>query len=345
MSLSLDSQYLSEISIYLPLFKWQRGGQVAACRCIICGDSKKDQTKTRGFFYPDEDRTYLRYKCHNCGASMKFSFFLKSNFNETYRDYCLEKFKDRHKKKPVEKVEEQKPIEVPQETKDKPRNKPHWIYVSYLEDNHPAKQYCISRGLSEKHMRRIVYSDCFQKWAYDNIGELELSPPKGPRLIFPFIDENGECYGAQGRIFIETDKSSRFTSAMKKDSKKGKVFGLERVNKTLPVIVVEGVIDSILLPNCIAICGGDMNKEFKNISENVIVALDNEPRSKDTINRTEKAIDMGFRVVIWPLDSKLKDINDMIKSGMTVRDILKIIAENSFSGLKAKAKLTFWKKI
>lgn len=344
MSLSLDSKYLSEISIYLPLFKWQRSGQVAACRCIICGDSKKDQTKTRGFFYPDEDRSCLRYKCHNCGASMKFSFFLKSNFNETYRDYCLERFRDRHKRTPKIK-EPVKVIEPSQEPVQEGPKKAHWIYVSFLEDTHPAKQYCVSRGLSEKHMRRIVYSDCFQRWAFDNLGELDSIPPKGPRLIFPFIDENGECYGAQGRVFTDTDKSSRFKSAMKKGSKRGKIFGLETVNKTLPVIVVEGVIDSILLPNCIAICGGDINKEFKNLSDTVIVALDNEPRSKDTINRTEKAIDMGFRVVIWPLDSRLKDINDMIKSGMTVRDILKIIAENSFSGLKAKAKLTFWKKI
>lgn len=341
MSISTDSSYLSEISIYLPLFKWQRSGQVASCRCILCGDSKKDSTKTRGFFYPDDDNTSLQYKCHNCGQSMKFSWFLKTQFPETYREYVLAKFRERTSKK----TKSANPIVEKKEPPKAPTGPLKWTFVADLPDDHDAKVYCIGRGLQEPHMKRIVYADCFQKWSIDNLVEIEQYPPKGPRIIFPFVDLDGNLFGAQGRVFVDSNKNDRFKIAMKKGCKRGKVFGLDIVNKTLPVIIVEGVIDSIFLPNCIALCGGDVTNEFIDISKNVIVALDNEPRSEDTVNRMIKAIDMGYRVVLWPVATTLKDINNMINSGMTVKDILRIIAKNSFSGAVAKLKLTYWKKV
>lgn len=341
MSISTDSSYLSEISIYLPLFKWQRSGNVALCRCILCGDSRKDSTKTRGFFFPNDDNNSLQYKCHNCGQSMKFSWFLKTQFPETYREYVLTKFRERTAKK----TERANPVVKKKELPKAPVDPLKWTFVADLPDDHDAKVYCVGRGLQEAHMKRIVYSDCFQKWAIDNLVELEQYPPKGPRLIFPFIDTEGFLFGAQGRVFVDTDKNDRFKSAMKKDCHRGKVFGLDIVNKSLPVIIVEGVVDSLLLPNCIALCGGDVTSEFLNLSKDVIVALDNEPRNEDTVNRMVKAIDMGYRVVLWPIATTLKDINNMINSGMTVKEILRIIANYSFSGAVAKLKLTYWKKV
>lgn len=346
MSISTDATFLSEISIYLPLFKWQRSGNVAKCRCILCGDSKKDHTKTRGFFYPDEENSGLQYKCHNCGKSMSFSWFLKTQFPETYREYRLTRFRERGSRKRETVKEDHAPAITIKPAPKKPDARKSWVYVNTLPDDHPAKVYCRSRMLKDSHMKRIVFADCFKKWSEENFPEVDMYPPEGPRIIFPFIDESGHCFGAQGRIFVESEKSDRFKSVMEKNSKRGKIFGLETVNKNLPVLVVEGVIDSIFLPNCVALCGGDVNISFKDLSPMVIIILDNEPRNQDTINRLSKAIYMGFRVVIWPLDSKYKDINDMVKkAGMSVKEILTVISENSFSGAKAKAKLTFWKKI
>jgi hypothetical protein len=58
----------------------------------------------------------------------------------------------------------------------------------------------------------------------------------------------------------------------------------------------------------------------------------------------ENTLKKGVKIVIWPDTMKLKDINDMIKDGMT-KDILNhIIKENTYSGLEGLARLNFWRK-
>lgn len=344
--LSLDIRFISTISSSLPLFSWQRYGEVASFRCILCGDSKKDKTKTRGFFYPDKHRLGMEYKCHNCGESMKFWYFLKTQFPEYYKEYRLEKFKnapDKTKTTPAPPMPKKEPPVKKEVVKFK--SNPEWIYISELPDSHKAKVYCVERGLTNAQMSKIVYADSFSVWVDKYIGVCDSEVPDNARLVFPFIDENGECYGAQGRVFYPSSDKDRFRIAMQFDSKKGKLFGLERLNLKLPVLVVEGVIDSLFLPNCIAICGGDINESFKTISKDIYVILDNEPRSVDTVNRMRKAIEMGFRVVFWNIDTKYKDINDMVFKGkMTTREIIRHIYENSYAGAQAKAKMTFWKR-
>ena len=41
---------------------------------------------------------------------------------------------------------------------------------------------------------------------------------------------------------------------------------------------------------------------------------------------------------------KIKDINDMVIPGMSIREIKKIIDENIFSGLEAVHRLNEWRK-
>ena len=72
---------------------------------------------------------------------------------------------------------------------------------------------------------------------------------------------------------------------------------------------------------------------------------DNEPRNLEIVKQIEKYINENFQVVIWPSDIKQKDINEMILSGKTERNIKDIIAQNTFSGLLARTKLIEWKKV
>jgi hypothetical protein len=53
-------------------------------------------------------------------------------------------------------------------------------------------------------------------------------------------------------------------------------------------------------------------------------------------------IDRGERVVIWPSSVTLKDINDMVLSGLDVQNLIEC---NTYTGLQAKLKFTSWKKI
>jgi hypothetical protein len=70
--------------------------------------------------------------------------------------------------------------------------------------------------------------------------------------------------------------------------------------------------------------------------------MDNEPRNKHIVDIIDKYINEGYNVCIWPDELEEKDINDMVLSG---KDPESIIRQNTFSGLKAKARLTQWKKV
>ena len=53
--------------------------------------------------------------------------------------------------------------------------------------------------------------------------------------------------------------------------------------------------------------------------------------------------DNNYSLVIWPDTISQKDINDMTLAG--VRDIQKIIDDNTFTGLELRMKLATWKRI
>ena len=50
MSSYLDKKFINMVSPQLEKFSWKKDN-LAACRCPICGDSKKNKNKTRGYFY------------------------------------------------------------------------------------------------------------------------------------------------------------------------------------------------------------------------------------------------------------------------------------------------------
>ena len=88
-------------------------------------------------------------------------------------------------------------------------------------------------------------------------------------------------------------------------------------------------------------CGSDLDVRTFGWS-NYIWVFDNEPRNREIVERNNKAIDRGDKVVIWPSQIVEKDINDMVLSG---HDIMPILQSNTYSGLQAKVKFNNWKKV
>jgi hypothetical protein len=93
--------------------------------------------------------------------------------------------------------------------------------------------------------------------------------------------------------------------------------------------------------NSVAMCGSDLDVRTFGWS-NYIWVFDNEPRNREIVERNNKAIDRGDKVVIWPSQIVEKDINDMVLSG---HDIMPILQSNTYSGLQAKVKFNNWKKV
>lgn len=61
------------------------------------------------------------------------------------------------------------------------------------------------------------------------------------------------------------------------------------------------------------------------------------------VKEYEKAIELGFKLVIWPKSvNQHKDVNAMVINGL---DPLSIIKKNTYQGLQAKIIYNEWKKV
>jgi hypothetical protein len=101
----------------------------------------------------------------------------------------------------------------------------------------------------------------------------------------------------------------------------------------------------MFINNSIATAGGEMISALRGFDKDkLVIVYDNEPRSKETAAKMEKAIDNGYKTVIWPKNFDYKDINDMILAGYESGSIEHILEKNIHQGLAAKLELNAWSK-
>ncbi len=213
--------------------------------------------------------------------------------------------------------------------------------ISELNKEHLARQYLEKRKIPQEYFGELYFCQNFKEWTntqkhtFDNLDKDE------PRIIIPLINR-GKIFGFQGRSLNMSSKVKYITIIL--DDNHPKIYGLDKTDCSKTVYVVEGPIDSMFLSNAIAMVGADLDYMFliSNLESNFVMVYDNEKRNKQIVDRMEKAIDSKFSIVIWPNDLKEKDINDMILAGI---DVNKIVKENTFMGLEAKAKLISWKRV
>ena len=86
----VDSIYIGVISSRLQKFKNVKA-DLYNFRCPICGDSQKNKSKTRGYLYAV--KADMNFRCHNCGASMTLSNFIKTIDPVIHKQYVFERFK------------------------------------------------------------------------------------------------------------------------------------------------------------------------------------------------------------------------------------------------------------
>lgn len=342
----IEQSYVMQMSIHLQRFQWVPSVRAAKFRCPICGDSQKHQSKTRGYIFVNQTkRTHFNYKCHNCGYNNTFLYFLKEYFPAVYSQMRLELMKDyfeQNKSKAPKSVIEEKPIFIENEVEEN-----ILCDLSTLPNEHPAYLYCLGRLIPKEKLDRIKYVENYQKYVDEIVPGKYERIPTDERIVFELRDSNKELFGVQGRI-IKPGKKNRFLT-LKFIDEKPKLYGLDYVNNLLPVIVTEGIIDSFFLDNAIALAGGDVISNLDVIlntsKNNIYIALDNEPRNIDTVNRLKAAINGGYNVYFWDIDTSLKDINEMVKHGYTKESIQQKILAESLSGFKAKMKFQQWKKV
>ena len=337
----IDQKYIGLLSNRVQMFK-RVNNTTYNFRCPLCGDSKTNKYKTRGYIV-EKPVVGTLYYCHNCHESISLLNFLRRVDPTLAEEYKRDKFIDKNvdKKEQTEEPRDISKITVPTFMKGSSPLKAI-KKISQLNPEHPAKKYVQNRRIPPNVHYKLFYAPKFKEWVNTIIPEKFKPENDEPRLIIPFLDQDGNLFGFQGRSFRKD--GIRYITIMI-DETKPKVFGLDTVNPDGKVFVVEGPIDSLFLPNCIAMAGSSVKLEdvFPNKLKNeIVVVMDNEPRNKDIVNTIDKYIDEGYSVCIWPEEVHQKDINDMVLDGL---DPEWIIQQNIRSGLIAKAALSQWKKI
>ena len=343
MSMYIDKKFVNFVGASLEKFVWKKD-TLASCRCPICGDSSKNKNKTRGFFFVNKNKYF--YKCHNCGVSCNLYGFLEKVSPSLCKEYSLEVWKDgdglktKKKTEPVvaiKKIKKKYTIELPS--------------VSELPPNHPCRTFVELRKIPRTAWKYLYYAEDFGTWARTINSESAEALEQSSRLVIPIVNEKGELVGAQGRaLSITGDRNARKTAryiTIKTEGQEHKGwFGLDRVD-TGTVYVVEGPLDSLFIPNCVAMIGlsDALNVPSHLKSRSLVYLIDNEPRNEAVVLTIGKLLDQDKKVCIWPDHIKHKDLNDMIMAGISEKELIKIIKENTVSGLSGKIKFNNWKKI
>ncbi|AEM91817.1 hypothetical protein PKNFJJPA_00014 [Salmonella phage vB_SenAc_BPS6] len=351
----LDEQYINFLAPRLDKFSWERVGAVAKFRCPLCGDSKKSANKRRGHFFYDRDDDVFRFKCHNCNemSGWAFEFWLKKFDERLYNEYNLEKFRimgdtssrPLQKLKPLQRLTQTARIGSQVAKRDE-EHLGNMIRLDLLDRDHIARRYVEGRGMPESTLSLLYYSRNFRQdlLSFETDVEKQKKIPEDERLVIPFWTQDGRMKIVQGRAFGDNlpDGVLRYAT-VKPKNEDTKIYGEERIIWNKTKLVVEGPIDSLFLPNCLATADADLLS-----AKGDIYIPDNQYRNKQVCDGIQKMIDSGVKVVLFPPEIPWKDINDMVrpdKGNIPIRDLLQIIAKNVYQGLSASLRFSDLRKI
>lgn len=305
-------------------------------RCPVCGDSKKNKNKARGFLYRNKSGG-ISYKCHNCGDGRSMGNLLKFVDERMYSEYRLESMRGTAEGWTKREYEAARTDAVAAEERTRMTPPGGAVRVSDLNQDHPARKYWKSRMIPPAKMKDVYWVDAYYTWVNGSVipGKFTEAATRRDcgRLVFPFRDVGGVITGYTGRSI--GGEEPRYVAI--KSANSTAIFGTDTVDRSRTVYVVEGPIDSLFLDNAVAMGTSSRAVEFPDY----VMVYDNEPRNPDIVRIMKKSVDSGDRVVVWPESVTQKDINDMVLAGV---DAKSVISQNTHRGIRAKLAIERWCK-
>ena len=332
MTLWLERKYLSMVVSHLANAKW-KDDKLLNHSCPYCGDSKTNDYKARGYHFVVE-QSYV-YKCHNCGVSTSSVKFLKEHFPTIHLEYRKEFLQETGKRKSSRKMPSSSKYRFTPRTKILNKIDNISKYCQNAWEVAESKSYLIQRKIPQTS--EIYYVDNTQLLSKLHTKYKDRVLGNNKRIILPFY-RNGELIGVTGRA-IDDSQLRYLTMRFLDDTPL--IYNYDKVDKTKTIYVTEGPIDSLFLPNSIAVAGSDFKKIDEDIKKTAILIYDNEPRNTQILKKLDEVIDLGYSVCLW-FDKRVKnykDINEMILNGLSKEEVLEIINKNTYTGLQAKLKL------
>lgn len=343
MSLFTDIKYLNQIGNRLSLFK-RKGDYLYQCRCHICGDSQTKKNKARGYFYRANNDLF--YKCHNCDASQHFGTFLKNFDANIYRQYALERYSSGENGRAHASPEFsfKTPVFQPSVT-PAPESTLLDSLLTRVDRMEPAsevRKFCSQRQIPDDQLHRLYFIDDIKKIETFHSRYINTIQTHEPRLVMPFYNLASQLVGVSCRAL--RGEALRYITVRANDMDP-LIFGYDVLDQSQPMYAVEGPIDSLFLPNCMALGGTGFNKlTGLYLDRNrLTVIIDNQPRNTEVCKVYQKMITQGFRIMIWPDYTAAKDINDLVLAVPGI-DIKAFVDNNTYAGLTAQLKFDAWKR-
>lgn len=360
----VDMMFMRRASVYLEKFK-DVGNGVYNMRCPICGDSRKDKTKARGYLV-DKGENVI-YHCHNCGSPEVRSLQKLINYlsPSLYQEYRREKFGSKFKTN--NKAINPDDLEDPSEELfiDKEFKKENNIMMKklasekllrdcipmpLLEKDHKAWEYLLGRKLSEENIDKLYYLENINTLTKKIDKYKEKTFPNFDCIMIPFVDFDGIINCIQLRILDKRTEMRYVTLYLNEDRAKA-IYGLNYIDKDRTVYACEGPINSMFLDNAIAFAGSSQSNKINFIKDKIkdyVIIYDPDYKINVQLRKTiEKTINQGHSVVLY--DDKYfstdDDINDVVKRlGWTKEELMTYIKSRTFSGLSAKLELSKYDK-
>lgn len=275
--------------------------------------------------------------CQKCGYSHRFDTFLKSFDINLYEKYALEMFKGKMVKE-IKEVDNEKFI--PQTTKYIPNIFESLPNIDSLSADHPAKLWCLKRCLPIDTID-FYLADNFIEWTKGNTDKFEnWRGPDHSRIVIPWRDRHNKIVGYSARCW-DSEQDQKYYRIFVDPECKEHFYGLDKIDDSKQIYVVEGELDSIAIPNAVAVSNGKLHT-FTN--KDAIFVQDSDIRNKFIMRNVKEMIDLGLKVCLMPPEIG-KDLNELRQQGLTSAEIANIINKYTYQGLEAKLKFTQWSRV
>lgn len=294
---------------YLPSSKVKIGNEIHV-RCPLCGDSKKNSRKKRGYFYLKN----CSYFCFNCNASMSGLKLLETIAGQDY-----EEIRDEYRRLKMKNGGDLSALANSTIDQDQPLSafsyinslqsaiKPEWknplsdAAIGYLEQR---------KVLEAPYLREKLYS-VFDKKQNEYI----LIPWKINGIDAYYQINDFEKHDSLGRKYIFPAKKDKL------------VYGLDEIDLSWPYIICfEGVYDSLFIPNAVAIGGKSLTKLQREIiskrypNHQIVLSYDNDEAGISAMAKQIRKNPNEFKYFRWfDSDTEEKDINDYVLRKNNVR--------------------------
>lgn len=306
-------------------------------KCPFCGDSKRKQSKRRGYLYVKGD-TY-RFFCHNCQKSIGFYEFLYEMDSELATQYRMACLSETVQQGSGPAFQNKRSCNV-----DILGDRSVLVPLLELPRMDSVVGYVRSRSIPLKHWGRLYA-------APNGLTFLAKAIPKyadrvyddGPRLVLPICSEDHDVLALTCRAIDPNAKTRYLTLKLRDDV--DLIFGLDYVKFSEHVYITEGPIDSLFLPNALAATGLQLHRAANLVKAGgATFVLDNQPRNRDVCRAMMSVVRAGHIIYVWPEDVTAKDLNELVLQGMSLDDVREMVDQNSVRGLEAEIKVRQWKK-